>query len=105
MHISKFPQCSWSVILQQAWPMRLKDRVKPTEDRGTPGGSSGKAKIREPCKRYNAGKCTYGAKCMYEHRCAIKKCGKFGHGAHICRLKHTEDRQSATTSATPRGAW
>ena len=32
MHISKFPQRSWSVILQQAWLMCLKDRVKGPDD-------------------------------------------------------------------------
>ena len=29
------------------------------------------------------GKCTYGAKCKFEHKCAI--CGKYCHGAHNCR--------------------
>ena len=94
MHISKFPQRSWAVILQQAWSMCLKDRVKSGDDQrlGHPGSGNQSGKIKEPCCRYNAGKCTYGAKCMYEHRCAIKKCGKFGHGAHICRLRNQESQ-------------
>ena len=27
LHLSKHPECSWSVILQQAWSMKLHDRV------------------------------------------------------------------------------
>ena len=93
MHISKFPQRSWSVILQQAWSMCLKDRVKNGEE-GKGGGNTtgpggpGRSKVNEPCKRYNKGKCTYGKNCIYEHRCAVPKCRKFGHGAHICRMRN-----------------
>ena len=28
IHMSKHPQCSWAVILQQAWNLRLKDKLK-----------------------------------------------------------------------------
>ena len=86
MHISKFPQRSWSVILQQAWSMCLKDRVKNDDGKtlGNVGGNvqtgvKRREKISEPCKRYNRGKCTYGKNCIYEHRCSVTKCRKFGH--------------------------
>ena len=76
-HISKFPSHSWSVILQQAWSMCLKDKIHGTqsEDNRPPGGhgSSKKPKINEPFRRYNKGKCTYGSSCRYEHRCSIPK--------------------------------
>ena len=52
---------------------------------------SGKGK-REPCRRYNKGKCTFGLSCNCDHRCSVPKCGKFGHGAHICRMR--EDNKS-----------
>ena len=95
MHVSKFPQRSWAIILQQAWSMCLKDRVKINmEDNHSPGGHQKPTKIREPCKRYNKGKCTYGAGCKFEHRCAIKKCQKFGHRAHICRLRSKDETSS-----------
>ena len=103
MHISKFPQRSWSVILQQAWSMCLKDRVKGGEDYRNPGGSnsSGKCeKINEPCCHYNKGKCTYGKNCIYEHQCAVQKCQKFGHRAHICRVRNQNSTDLASTPAT-----
>ena len=88
IHISKFPQCSWSIILQQAWSMCLKDRVKSCEEGRIEQYHSPEASDshKEICKRFNKGKCTYGRGCKFDHRCAIKHCGKFGHGAHICRL-------------------
>ena len=86
MHVSKFPQRSWSIILQQAWSMCLKDRVKYNEETTSKGGRQ-RSKIHEPCRRFNKGKCTYGNNCIYDHGCSVEKCGKFGHGAHICCLK------------------
>ena len=76
LHISKFPQRSWSVILQQAWSMCLKDRVKGDEGNGSKQQkcSGGRKKVYEPCKRYK-GKCTYGQNCIFEHRCSVPKCG------------------------------
>ena len=76
MHMSRHPQRSWSMILQQAWNLRLK--FDNFSDRG-------KCKSKEICKRFNKGKCHSGSACHYEHRCLC--CGKFGHGEHICR-KH-----------------
>ena len=93
MHMSHFPQCKGSIILQQAWAMYLNDRIC-TEGTGCNfynGGSSSsgnfKGKSKEICRRYNKGKCTNGASCKYQHKC--EECGKFGHGAHICR-KHKQ---------------
>ena len=82
IHMSRHPQRSWAVILQQAWNLRLKDRLK-FENFGDRGKAHHKSK--EICKRYNRGKCHSGSACRYEHRCL--NCGKFGHGEHICRKK------------------
>ena len=84
-HIALFPTRPWNVILQQAWTMLLKDRLK--SEGVSSHHKSKQGKINEPCRRYNKGKCTFGLSCCYEHRCTIKKCRKFGHGAHICRLR------------------
>ena len=83
MHLSKYPDHSWGVILQQAWMMILKDHVKfHGNEVGKNNRQNGKRK-KEICKRFNKGLCTAGLSCKYDHRCL--ECGKFGHGVHICR--------------------
>ena len=62
-HISRHPTRSWAVILQQAWTMILKDRIKG--DHWNQKG--GKGKKPEICKRFNKGRCSYGLSCRYEH--------------------------------------
>ena len=81
LHMARHPQRSWSVILQQAWNLRLKDRHEFGDRRHHSNGSNnqGSGKKRDICFRFNAGKCTYGARCKFDHRCGI--CGKHGHGA------------------------
>ena len=86
-HISRHPYHSWSVILQQAWTMLLKDRIKYDNNyqrNGQRSSGKGYGGNKEICKHFNRGKCTFGLSCRYDHRCAMPKCGKFGHGAHIC---------------------
>ena len=92
MHLSNFPNRSWSVILQQAWTMCLKDRLSQTrwEDKGK------NRPKKEACKRFNKGLCKKGLGCKYEHRCTVPECGKFSHGAHICRLKAKGDDTTST---------
>ena len=98
MHLSNYPGRSWSIILQQAWAMCLKDRINRGEDsRNVVYGN----KVKEICRRYNKGKCPNGFSCKYEHRCSVEYCGKFGHGAHICRKrKKNNNGQSGQTATT-----
>ena len=98
MHLSNFPNRNWGVILQQAWSIYLKDRIQRNDDRAGSSGS-GYAKKKEICKRFNKGKCTSGYRCSYDHRCLI--CGKFGHGAHICRNKKAADQNGFAVSPSP----
>ena len=87
IHISHNPLRTWSVILQQAWTMKLKERLhefNASQSRGQ--GSGGK---RDYCRRFQRGTCNDGVNCRYEHRCTI--CNKFGHGAHICRKRTGRD--------------
>ena len=105
IHISEYPARSWGVILQQAWNMRLVDKIKK-EGGGTYTQGTGSNK-QDHCRRFQRGKCTYGLNCIYEHRCTI--CKKWGHGAHICR-KRTDyydegsRRSSQSTSYGARGS-
>ena len=81
---------SWSVILQQAWSMCLKDKLHssstPTHSyQGNPASGSGNKQTpwRKLCFDFNAGNCTIGRKCKFDHRCSF--CNKFGHGSVVCR--------------------
>ena len=101
-HMGKYPQRCWSVILQQAWSMYLKDRIYHQGDQSRlTGGNSNfnhsKAQ-KEICKRFNKGKCMAGSSCKYDHHCL--ECGKFGHGAHICQNKGNGGQQTSNASAT-----
>ena len=87
IHISKNPLRTWMVILQLAWNMRLKDRVSSDFNYVRGSNSSNK---REPCRRFQRGKCNYGINCKFEHRCTI--CTKFGHGAYMCRKRFDNDK-------------
>ena len=51
---------------------------------------------KELCKRFNKGRCSYGLACIFDHRCSVPKCRKFGHGAHMCRLR--EDKTDKNTN-------
>ena len=104
-HIARHPYRSWAIILQQAWTMLLKDRVvrgeySSSQQRagGTYGGSG---KWKEICKRFNKGCCTYGLSCKYDHRCSVPKCGKFGHGAHICHLRIAQEQETGVNNNEP----
>ena len=84
LHLARNPHRSWGLLLQQAWSLRLKDRIKfdspMAQDRGSFGNGNNSG---GGCKRFNRGRCTYGATCKYEHRCFY--CSKMGHGVIVCR--------------------
>ena len=92
--MSNFPLRSWSVILQQAWSVYLKDRISGgrVDEVNRPGGS----KEKDVCKRFNKGKCNRGFHCQFEHRCL--GCEKFGHGVHICRDRKTTGAEASHQS-------
>ena len=94
MHIAQHPDCSWAVILQQAWSLKLKDRLTKNENfshhhHNSPNSGSGtsshRGKVNEPCRRYIRGKYNFGTSCVFDHRCLYEPCGKFGHSILNCR--------------------
>ena len=89
-HIARHPNRTWNVLLQQTWTMILKDRL---HQEGGPFQRNKYSKHdAEPCRRFNRGRCTFGLSCKFDHRCSVKKCGKFGHGAFQCRLRNDSDK-------------
>ena len=88
LHMSKYPTRHWGVILQQAWNLRLRDKLKVDKfggnaDNRSNAGSSKGFNPQDFCKRFNRGHCSFGQSCRFEHRCFY--CGKFGHGVINCR--------------------
>ena len=100
LHMARNPFRSWSMILQQAWSLRLKDRIMnqntwansyPSNNHnGNKNNQALASKFNEPCRRFNRGKCNFGPNCKYEHRCSY--CYKFGHSSVNCR-KALGDRE------------
>ena len=91
IHMGNVPQRNWGLILQQAWSMYLKDKLRFNEQLSK-NNSYNKHK-KEVCKRFNKGLCTAGLRCQYEHKCL--ECGKFGHRAHICRKRLSKNNTSS----------
>ena len=85
MHLSRHPYRSWAIILQQAWTVRLKDRLRTNNGNGAgfTSGRNGSKGRKDICWRYNNGKCTYGSTCKFDHKCSV--CLHFGHGMYNCR--------------------
>ena len=81
MHLSKHTERPWNLILHQAWFLRLKDRIQGENRYNTPTGRG--ARIEEPCRRFNRGRCNFGLTYKYDHRCSY--CNKFGHSFVNCR--------------------
>ena len=91
LHMAKHLDRSWAKILSKAYQCRLKDRLTTRYDANF-NSHNNSGKKREIWK-FNRGKCTYGLRCKYDHRCT--NCNKWGHGAHSCR--------KASTSTTGNG--
>ena len=110
IHLACNPNRSWSIILQQAWSLRLKDHIHgnghstPSTSGNNGNNPSGdqQGKEYDPCKRYNRGYCNFGSSCCYEHRC--KYCFKLGHPIISCRkLKVDMERASRRKSGSKFG--
>ena len=99
MHLSRHPYRSWAIMLQQAWSVRLKDKIRNSApSQGGSGFHTGCGQVarsrKDICWRYNSGRCTYGSSCKFEHKCSV--CLRYGHGAHICRRANWEESREDT---------
>ena len=57
MHLSHYPERSWSVILQQAWTMYLKDRLPSNNSEQQSSHQTGHFKSKKICFDFNSGYC------------------------------------------------
>lgn len=81
-HMERNPGRTWAKKHKDIWSEKVKiyrsTAITPNSELLTPG------KKRKPCRFFNKnGKCTKGANCEFDHKCAF--CGLFGHGKHNCR--------------------
>ena len=108
LHMARNPDRSWAIILQQAWNMRLVDKIGRSEgayaaNQGSNIGHSGEggSKVSELCHKFNRGKCTHGANCKYEHRCSYSF--KFGHQILVCRKASADKARGETRTPLRKG--
>ena len=98
IHMSKNPTRSWTVILQHSWSLRLKDRLHQNDgsqgshqyggqnfnqSSGTNQGGQNRGRLREPCRKFNKGRCPHGTTRKFEHHCSY--CYKLGHNLMVCQ--------------------
>lgn len=90
--MSEQPNTHWGVISQQTWMLEIGEGGQKSGKGGQTGeisfsGQKPSSRGKNPCWRFNKGRCTFGERCEYDHRCS--HCGKRGHGRHECykRLK------------------
>ena len=91
IHMGEHPHRNWGIILQQAWALYIKSGQSNNPVLSGGGNSSNfkSSSAQSPggfkkiCYPYNAGECTFGLQCRFDHCCGV--CGKRGHGAFNCR--------------------
>lgn len=91
------PNRLWGTICQHTWALELGE----PGSRGPiqPAAPANKGQVRaglKICWRFNKGKCTFGDRCEFDHRCAV--CGGRSHGRHNCYKRnkgqeHTRDKK------------
>ena len=97
LHLAENPGRTWAIILQQAWSMRLRDQINfdfrnnRNKQNNFYNNDGSNEKTKNYCKRFNRGRCTFGSRCRYEHKCTY--CFKFGHGMHNCRKLISDNKR------------
>ena len=98
IHMAKHPERNWSIILQQAWSLRLRENKVNSSStpykQGNNGNSGKNSSVDEPCHRYNKRRCPFGSGCCFDHRCSY--CFKMGHMIwNCCKLAADIERERA----------
>ena len=99
IHMSKHPERNWSIKLQQAWALRLREKHQHYGNQSNNQFNhsnmvSSRGHSDEPCRRYNRGRCPFGSDCRYDHRCSY--CFKMGHAIiNFRKLAADKERERA----------
>ena len=85
IHMAWHPSCNWSLILHQAWAMRLRDKLRGEDYHRNKSQGHGHSKRNgDYCIHFNkTGRCSHGKGCKFEHGCSY--CNKLGHPIIKCR--------------------
>lgn len=98
--MQQFPRRHWHVPYQSAKGV-LKTthamNINVGNSKNRKSTSSGRGK-KDICRNFNRGKCSYGASCRYDHKCAT--CGRFGHNALQCRQKEVKETDGTKDPVT-----
>ena len=112
LHMGRHPERSWGIILQQAWAMRLRDKLTKNDNiqyrnqgskwgENSMNGDRQAVDVNNICWRCNRVRCSFEQTCRYDHRCSY--CFKFGHSVLNCgklgnergQNRDRNDRQSS----------
>ena len=111
LHMSRHPRRNWSLILQQAWAMRLREPLRSHSFNHRDGSNNynstnrhsqhnqKRVNVNDICRRFNRGKCSFGMRCKYEHRCNY--CFKMGHCVLNCRKAQADKEGRGTSNNSP----
>lgn len=107
-----YPKKSWAVKYHTAWDFELMDKLS-TQDQSASGfvlpnncnnntnksnASPNGFRARKYCGYFNkTGKCKYGNKCKFDHRCFY--CNKRGHGIANCRAIKEKTNNSTSLNS------
>lgn len=82
----------WGKICHHTWAVELGEPTQKTtfQNPNMSVNSQGTRGPRKICWRFNKGKCTFGASCEFDHRCAV--CGARGHGRSTCYKRGKNDK-------------
>ena len=91
------PHRSWAKIYTQMWNLAMTDHISKSNNQNFNSYNNNNGKQNHNpqkngdwrdkcCWRFNKGKCTKW-NCRFEHRCNVRECGSYSHGAFQCSKK------------------
>ena len=85
--MAEYPQRSWSQIYTQMWNLTLCEGGQKTQANNGGSNSTKRDGKGVACWKFNKGRCNYGPRCKFEHRCSY--CLSYNHGSQNCPRKES----------------